>query len=194
MLNLDKNFWKSRYLNKDTKWDVGKISTPIREYIDQLRDKNLKILIPGCGNAYEAEYLNQLGFKNVYLIDISPIALLQFSERVPNFPKKKLVCTNFFLHNEQYDLMIEQTFFCAIHPSLRTKYAQHSAEILKSKGKIIGLLFNAELNNDKPPFGGNKKEYINIFSPYFKINCMDMAYNSIPPRKGRELFINLTKK
>jgi SAM-dependent methyltransferase len=192
-MNLDKTFWNDRYINKDTKWDIGKISTPIKEYIDQLTDKDLKILIPGCGNAYEAEYLQQLGFKNVFLIDLSPIALTQFLERVPSFSKKKIICNNFFKHNEQYDLMIEQTFFCAIHPSLRAKYAQHSAEILKPKGKIIGLLFNVELNTDKPPFGGNKKEYINNFSTYFNINCMDVAYNSITPRKGREVFINLTK-
>ena len=38
--------------------------------------------------------------------------------------------------------MIEQTFFCAINPELRTKYAQQSSNILNPKGKLIGLLFN----------------------------------------------------
>lgn len=192
-MKLDKTFWNDRYLKNDIGWDIGKASTPIKEYIDQIKTKELKILIPGCGNAHEAEYLLQRGFKNVFLIDLSPIALSHFSERIPDFPKKQLICADFFKHNEQYDLIIEQTFFCAINPSLRTNYAHHSSKLLKPEGKIIGLLFDAELNTDKPPFGGSKQEYINYFEPYFKLNVMELAYNSIAPRKGRELFINFKK-
>jgi thiopurine S-methyltransferase len=193
-MKLDKTFWNDRYLNKDIRWDIGKVSTPIKKYIDQLKTKELKILIPGCGNAHEAEYLVQLGFKNVFLIDLSPIALSHFSKRVPDFPNNQLICDDFFKHNEQYDLIIEQTFFCAINPLLRAKYVRHSAQLLKPGGKIIGLLFDAVLNTDKPPFGGSKKEYLNYFEPYFIIDLMELAYNSIASRKGRELFINLKKR
>jgi SAM-dependent methyltransferase len=193
-MKLDDKFWNDRYLNNDIGWDIGKVSTPIKEYIDQIKTKELKILIPGCGNAYEAEYLLQLGFKHVFLIDLSPNALNHFLERVPSFPKNQLICADFFKHNEQYDLIIEQTFFCAIHPSLRVNYALHSSKLLNPNGKIIGLLFDAELNTDQPPFGGSKQEYLNYFEPYFNCNVMELAYNSIAPRKGRELFINLKNK
>jgi SAM-dependent methyltransferase len=193
-MKLDKKFWNDRYLKNDIGWDLGRISTPIKEYIDQLTNKDLKIIIPGCGNGHEAEYLFNNGFKNVFLIDLSPTALNIFSKRVPEFPEDQLICDDFFNLNEKYDLMIEQTFFCAINPDLRSIYAKHTSNILNSGGKLIGLLFEAELNNDKPPFGGNQKEYLNYFEPYFNINIMNIAYNSIEPRKGRELFINLTKK
>ena len=69
MVQLNKDIWNERYHNKETGWDIGHISTPLKEYFDQLENKSLKILIPGCGNAYEAEYLIQLGFKKVFLID-----------------------------------------------------------------------------------------------------------------------------
>jgi hypothetical protein len=40
----------------------------------QVENKNVKILIPGCGNAHEAELLLEEGFKNITLLDIAPKA------------------------------------------------------------------------------------------------------------------------
>jgi methyl halide transferase len=193
-MDLNKDFWNQRYIDKETGWDLGKIATPLKEYFDQLKNKELKIIIPGCGNAHEAEYLFNKGFINVFLIDLSPTALDKFKNRVPNFPNEQLICGDFFEHNGNYDLMIEQTFFCAINPNLRSKYAKHTAKILTNKGKLVGLLFDAELNSDHPPFGGNKKEYLTYFEPHFDIKTMEATHNSVESRTGRELFINLTKK
>jgi hypothetical protein len=47
--------------SNETGWDLGQVSPPLKAYIDQLTDKNLRILIPGCGNSYEAEYLLEKG-------------------------------------------------------------------------------------------------------------------------------------
>lgn len=52
----EETYWTTRYKEKKTGWDIGYPSTPIKAYADQLTDKQLKILIPGAGNAYEAEY------------------------------------------------------------------------------------------------------------------------------------------
>ncbi|OFY95608.1 MAG: SAM-dependent methyltransferase [Bacteroidetes bacterium RIFCSPLOWO2_12_FULL_31_6] len=193
-LSLTKEFWNNRYLNDETGWDVGSISTPIKEYIDQLKDKTIKILIPGCGNAYEAEYLFNNGFNNIYLVDLSPIALENFKKRVTNFPENHLICDDFFNLTDYFDLIIEQTFFCAINPNLRSNYAKQVTQLLNKNGKLVGLLFDEELNNDKPPFGGNKKGYLKIFSPFLNIEIMETSYNSITPRSGRELFIKMAKK
>lgn len=191
---LSREFWDNRYLNNETGWDIGSISTPIKEYIDQLTDKTIKILIPGCGNAYEAEYLFNKGFKNIYLVDLSPLALENFKNRVKNFPESHLICDDFFNLTEHFDLIIEQTFFCAINPNLRSSYAKQVAQLLNKNGKLVGLLFNEALNHDKPPFGGNKEEYMKYFSPFLNIEIMETSYNSIAPRKERELFIKMVKK
>ena len=119
IMDLTKDFWNNRYKNKETGWDIGYASTPLKNYIDQLENKEIRILIPGCGNAYEAEYLHLKGFNNVFLLDIAPMALQQFSERVPDFPKKHLIQENFFEHQGNYNLILEQTFFCAIKPKLQ---------------------------------------------------------------------------
>lgn len=193
-MNNNKDFWNNKYLNNETGWDIGFPSTPIVEYFKQINNKDLKILIPGCGNGYEAEHLFNNGFKNVYVIDISENAIFNFKKRNPKFPSKNIICGDFFEHNSHYDLIIEQTFFCAITPSLRSKYVTQIFNLLNPQGRLVGLLFNIPLYTDNPPYGGNKEEYLSFFSPLFEIHKMDLAYNSIEPRKGNELFINLVKK
>ena len=191
---FDKEYWNEKYLQDSAGWDIGYASTPLVEYFSQLADKNLRILIPGCGNAYEAEYLVDNGFTNVFLIDWSEAALSNFKKKVHHIPDSHLFCGNFFEHKGEYDLIIEQTFFCAINPSERKNYAKKSHELLAGGGKLVGLLFDDPLNDDHPPFGGNKAEYVEYFKPYFELKVFERAYNSIEPRAGRELFILLVKK
>ena len=192
-MDLTKDFWNNRYKNKETGWDIGYTSTPLKNYIDQLENLEIRILIPGCGNAYEAEYLHLKGFNNVFLLDIAPLALEQFSERVPDFPKKHLIQENFFEHQGNYNLILEQTFFCAIKPELRDKYVHKMHQLLIPKGKLVGLLFAENFENNHPPFGGTKEEYKKQFSGLFEIQKMELANNSIEARKGKELFIKLIR-
>ena len=193
-MKLIKDLWNERYENQDTGWDIGHTSTPLKEYFEQLENKNIKILIPGCGNAYEAEYLYELGFKQIHLIDWAQKALDNFQKRNPEFPKSQLICGDFFKHQGLYDLIIEQTFFCAIHPDLREKYLIQMKKLLAKNGKLVGLLFNDKLYSNRPPFGGKKSAYMPLFSKYFNQVSMEKAYNSIPSRTDRELFIRIENK
>ena len=193
-MKLIKDLWNERYENQDTGWDIGHISTPLKEYFEQLENKNIKILIPGCGNAYEAEYLYELGFKQVHLIDWAQKALDNFQNRNPKFPNSQLICGDFFKHQGQYDLIIEQTFFCAIYPDLREKYLIQMKKLLAKNGKLVGLLFNDKLYSNRPPFGGKKSAYMQLFSKHFNQVSMEKANNSIPSRTDRELFIRIENK
>lgn len=191
---LDKSYWEKRYEENSTGWNIGYTSTPIKTYIDQLENKTLKILIPGAGNSYEAEYLWSLGFKNVFLIDIAKQPLINFKARVPDFPDDQLLNIDFFDLDNEFDLILEQTFFCALDPSLRENYAKKMSELLKPKAKLIGLLFNFELTEEGPPFGGSTSEYISLFEPKFEIKTLETSINSIKQRQGKELFFIFEKK
>ncbi len=184
---LDASYWQSRYENNQSGWDLGAASKPIVEYVNQLTDKNLSILIPGCGNAHEAEYLFKKGFKNVKVIDLAAAPLENLKKRVPDFLESQLIQGDFFELNQQFDLIIEQTLFCAIDPVLRAEYVQKASELLKPNGKFVGLLFNREFESG-PPFGGNKDEYLTYFSPCFQNTEMEICHNSVAPRSGTELF------
>ncbi|MGD1841792.1 MAG: methyltransferase [Thermonemataceae bacterium] len=192
-MKLNENYWESRYQHQQTGWDIGYISTPLKTYVDQLTKKDLRILIPGGGNGYEAAYLFEKGFPHVYLLDWATAPLQAFQQQYPHFPKKQLLHKDFFTLEGSFDLIIEQTFFCAILPQQREDYARKMVDLLRPNGKLVGVLFNIPLNTHQPPFGGNKKEYQPIFKPYFEFQYFEECYNSIPPRAGNELFILLKK-
>ena len=193
--HMDSKYWSERYQQNTTGWDIGHISTPIKAYIDQLTNKEMAIMIPGCGNAYEAEYLLQQGFTNITLVDISPLLVEAISRKFKLALGKKIqvICDDFFNIDQKYDLILEQTFFCALNPSLRKKYTDKMFSLLKPGGKIAGLLFNRSFPGG-PPFGGNDVEYRKLFKEKFSIRVMEPCYNSIPSRAGTELFIILEKK
>ena len=189
---LDQTYWDDQYKAKATGWDLGLVSPPIQKLIDTIEDKNSAILIPGGGNSYEAEYLLQQGFTNITVIDIAPTLIEVLQQKFVNHPNVKIILGDFFEHQGQYDLIIEQTFFCALPPTMRPKYVWKMHQLLAPKGKIAGLLFNREFE-EGPPFGGNKVEYINLFSGAFTILKMDVCANSVVPRANSELFIELEK-
>jgi len=195
MNRFDKNFWKQKYNNNKTGWDIGCASTPLQTYFEQLTsvDKNISILIPGGGNGYEAEFLCRMGFNNVHLLDIVNQPLENLHKRLPNFPKENLINADFFKHQGNYDIIIEQTFFCALDPKLRKEYAKKMHELLANNGKLVGLLFDFPLTDQGPPFGGSKQEYLDTFSELFAINVMEKSYNSIKERSGMEQFIIFEK-
>lgn len=193
-MELNKDFWEERYQAQKTGWDIGAVSEPLKVYIDSLKDTSATILIPGAGNSYEAEYLHNKGFENVDVIDIAKQPLVNFQNRVPDFPKENLIQTDFFEFSKTYDLILEQTFFCALDPVLRQEYANKMSTLLNKNGKLAGVLFDFPLTKDGPPFGGSKSEYITYFQNLFNIKTIERCYNSILPRKDKELFIIFEKE
>ncbi|MDN3620925.1 TPMT family class I SAM-dependent methyltransferase [Polaribacter undariae] len=193
-MNLSEKFWENKYQTNKVGWDLGAVSPPLKTYFDQLTNKELKILIPGGGNSYEAEYLFNNGFTNVYVVDLAKSALENIKNRVSGFPESQLILGDFFDVNQTFDLIIEQTFFCAIHPDLREKYALKMNRLLGEEGKLVGLLFDAKLNEDHPPFGGSKTEYIKYFDSHFTMDVFTGCYNSYPNRQEMELFVKFVKK
>lgn len=190
---FDALFWSSKYQEGQTGWDMGEVSPPIKAYIDQLTNKDLSILIPGAGNAYEAAYLFEQGFTDVTVLDLAKEPLDNFKKRVPDFPVSNLVQQDFFKHEGHYDLIIEQTFFCALDPSLRMNYIDKMKALLKTNGKLVGLLFDFRLSDEGPPFGGDADAYSLAFQKQFYLKTLTPCYNSIKPRDGKELFINFVK-
>ncbi len=192
-MDFSQTYWENLYKTKKTSWDIGYICTPIKEYIDQLTDKSLKILIPGAGNGYEAEYLYKKGFRNTCYLDYSETAIQNFKKICPNFPESNIVKKDFFEHKGTYDLIIELTFFTSIIPERRDILAKKMFDLLKTGGKYIGVFFCHKFGCDNPPYGAIKETYIELIKDLFEIKTFETAYNSIKPRAGRELFFIFQK-
>lgn len=191
METFSPEYWENLYQTKETAWDLGKPSTPLAEYIDSLKNKDASILIPGCGNSYEAEYLVEKGFANLTVIDIASSPVKRLKEKIGD--KATVIQDDFFKHAGKYDLILEQTFFCALNPVLRPAYVEKMSQLLNENGKLAGVLFNRQFETN-PPFGGSEEEYRELFPKHLQILKMEVCTNSIPPRAGYELFFIATKK
>lgn len=189
---LDASYWETQYQSKSTGWDLGDISPPIKKYIDTLENKETAILIPGCGNTYEAEYLLKKGFTNITVIDVAPTLVAELIKKFSNNSNITIVLGDFFEHQGKYDLIIEQTFFCALPPTMRQKYVWKMHQLLADKGILAGLLFNRRFEIN-PPFGGDKTEYEMLFKASFDFLQMDICLDSAAPRSNSELFIEFKK-
>lgn len=195
MEKLNKTFWENKYRSDHLGWDMGHVSPPLKAYIDQLSDKTVKILIPGAGNGYEARYLFQQGFSNVHVVDIAQQPLAHIRAEAPDFPEHQLIEADFFeWEHEPFDLILEQTFFCALLPSLREAYMHKMKQLLYPGATLAGLFFDFPLTENGPPFGGSEAEYRSLFAPHFHIRTLERAHNSIKPRQGTELFFIFERK
>lgn len=192
--SLNQEYWQSRYEKQETGWDIGYASPALTEYFDEIRNHDISILIPGCGNAYEAEYLHNHGFTNLSLIDIAQAPLASFKRRNPKFPDQNLIHGDFFALSGNYELIIEQTFFCALNPDIRSDYVDKMHDLLTHGGRLAGLLFSVEFSEAGPPFGGKTEDYLLLFQKRFEILRMEPCKKSIAPRMGRELFFELVKR
>ncbi len=192
---MEANYWDNRYARHETGWDLGEISPPLKHYFNGLADKSIRILIPGGGNSYEAEYLVGKGFTNVTVVDISAVLIERLSEKFSRQMNKglQLIHQDFFMHKGKYDLIIEQTFFCALDPALRPDYVRHMCELLSEGGKLVGVLFDRDFPGG-PPFGGSRAEYRTLLATDFEVLVLEPCYNSALPRAGSEAFLIAQKK
>ena len=137
--SLNENFWNNRYLENDTGWDLGAISPAIKKWFDTKKNKDLQILIPGAGKGHEVKYGFDHGFNNIHYLDISTEAVTFFKDNCPNLPKEQILISDFFDLKKDlfFDVVIEQTFFCAISPVLRKSYVKKTHEIQWSFNNFI---------------------------------------------------------
>jgi SAM-dependent methyltransferase len=192
---LDKSFWDQRWHTGQTGWDLNEASPAIMDYFDRTKPPfDARILIPGCGNAWEAEALTRRGYTDITLCDISPTLCANLSERYHDQSAISIVCGDFFDLSGPYDLVIEQTFLCALDPSLRAAYAEHMARIIRPGSILAGLWFSVEFPFDGPPFGGSPEDYLKLLEPYFNLKEAGPCKASVKPRQGNEWFIVAERK
>jgi len=191
---LNKEFWDKRYQSDDTPWSLGMPSPPLCRYIDQHTDLLASVLIPGAGDSSDAAYLHDRGYRDITICDISPSAIERSKSLMAGKEGIRYITGDFFSLQGQYDLILEQTFFCAIDPALRPAYADKMANLLAEGGTLAGLLFATPFEKEGPPFGGSIEEYRLLFGNKLHIKSIEICYNSVAPRMGNELFFICKKR
>ena len=132
--------------------------------------RNAVMIERGCGRGHEVLYLSRNGF-DVTAVDFTSGAVTHLSKALAEAGLQgRVLIENFFNldsnHDDGYDLMIEQTFFCAISPSDRDRYVQTAYRLLK-KGALLAGLFYETGAEGGPPFNTSREDILDHFSRQF---------------------------
>ncbi len=152
-LRLD--FWREKYASDHTPWDLGGVSDPVQQLADTRFPPGGAVLIPGCGRGHEAIHLGQRGCR-VTAVDFAeaPISHLRAEAQTCKI-ELELVLDDVFAWARQtdkrFDVLLEQTFLCAIEPALHAEYERMARRLLKPGGLLAGVFMEVE-GDGGPPY------------------------------------------
>ncbi len=175
--------WDERYSQKDTPWDHGEPAPGLIDFLAGNTHPPGKVLVPGCGMGHDCVALARHGF-DVTGLDISAVAI----QNAKQFPNVRYMVGDFTrAMSGQFDWIFEHTCFCAIHPDCRNDYVKAARQALKPNGLLLAIFFVIEAD-EGPPFGTNRKELCDRFSPCFTL-VEERVPRSWPNRQGEELLM-----
>ena len=189
--------WQNHYDASDLGWDLGAVAPPFARLLEDGLLKPGKTIIPGCGQGHEVVYFAGHGW-DVTGVDYSPgaVALLKQALQEKKLTAQVLHQDFFTLdesHSGVYDALLEQTFFCAIHPENRRDYVETAHRILKPGGFIMGLYYETG-EQGGPPFNTTEQDLKEHFSEKFSWVRLEKCDHSAEQRKDKEWLAILRKK
>ncbi|MHC4392981.1 MAG: methyltransferase domain-containing protein [Planctomycetota bacterium] len=200
--------WEARYTDSKTPWDLGGPSPPFvtllsrKDLLDEPlgRPGPFDVAIPGCGRGYDVVRWAEAGHR-VTGFDFAPSALAAGRalanaagvSELADFQDRDLFDLP-TTHKDRFDVVLEYTCFCAIHPSRRAEYAAVIASILRPGGLLIGLFYPNQAGETGPPYPvrpEHTEQFLHGPGGPFDLLHESLPTNSIPRRKGRERLLVL---
>jgi methyl halide transferase len=181
--------WQRHYDENDLGWDLGQVAPPFVRMWEEEKLPVGKVLIPGCGRGHEVLFLAGNGFE-VTGVDYSEGAVTHLKNALSERNLEGRVFHQDFFslddsHDGIYDLVIEQTFFCAISPRERPDYVQNVSRMLKPGGMLVGLFYHTDKEGG-PPYNTTCEDIETNFSEKFKILQLEKETMSAEQRKDKE--------
>ncbi len=190
-------FWRDFYRRNELNWDLGEPSPPFVQLHESGRIAPCRVAVPGCGSGWEVAWLARRGYR-VTGIDFAPEALERVAARLAadNLTAELLHADLFDLPESafgRFDLVLEQTCFCAIEPHRRGEYVAAVHRMLVPSGRLIALFYDHG-EPDGPPFTTTPGQVRELFSDHFSIDSLTMAPHSHTRRQGKEWLGVLTRR
>jgi len=188
--------WQRHYEENDLGWDLGQVAPPFVKLWQEEKLPLGKVLVPGCGRGHEVVFLAENGF-DVTAIDFSSGAVTYLKNALKKRNLEgRILHQDFFRldesHEGVYDLVLEQTFFCAISPKQRRDYVLNVSRILKPGGILVGLFYHTD-EQGGPPYNTTREDIEMHFSKKFEIQELDKTSLSAEQRKDKE-WLGILKK
>lgn len=168
-------------------WEKGAPAPGLVDFLATHRElPGETVCVPGGGTGHDAGQWAQAGFR-VYGYDIAASAIQLSRERSRAEGWRAEFRRADFLRAEppfQFDWLFEHTLFCAIQPEERDLYVRAVHRWLKPGGHYLAVNYFIA-DTDGPPFGVNRAELWERFSPHFEL-LQEWVPRSYPNRTGLE--------
>ena len=184
--------WDERYQNQNTPWNLGTAPPVLLTLLENLQSPPLRVLVPGAGHGHDAIAWARAGHQ-VLAVDFAPRALESTTDLAANAGVTVQTLEADILelqrHHElenAFDLIWEQTCFCAIPLQRRADYVQSLAWCLRSRGSFRGLFWNHGRTGG-PPFDVTPDQIREQFPPVFEVLSLEPVASEIRMRKSEFL-------
>ncbi|WP_287497244.1 methyltransferase domain-containing protein [Pandoraea sp. CB10b_02] len=177
-------FWNERFANAFMPWDAAGVPQALRDFVAG-EPAPRATLIPGCGAAYEAAWLDAQGWP-VRAIDFAPAAVA--AARAQLGPRAALVeQADFFTYTPPFalDMVYERAFLCALPRTMWQDYAVRMARLLPSGARLAGFFFLRETPKG-PPFGIAPQALETLLGKDFVCEVDRLVTDSVPVFAGAE--------
>lgn len=190
------DFWEKRYREGTTPWNAGGVPRALQEFVDGYvagsaagwranHNAPPRVLVPGCGHAWEARHLCQCGW-DVLAIDFSPAAIAHARPLMGPYTSRLMLADFFaFAPAQPFDLIYERAFLCALPRHLWAGYAARCAELLAPGGLLAGFFFLGS-EPKGPPFAIEPAALDALLAPAFERIADDAVEDSLAVFQGRE--------
>jgi len=186
------SFWDERFERGFTPWDQAGVQPAFEAFA--AAHAGLPVLIPGCGNAWEAGWLADRGY-DVRAIDFASAAVA--SARAALGPGRAAIVeqADFFAWRPPFTpgWVFERAFLCALPKAQRGRYAARMAELLPAGGLLAGFFFLGDTPSG-PPFGIDRRDLDALLAPSFDLLDDQPVDASLPMFNGRERWMTWRRR
>lgn len=175
-------FWDERFAAGITPWDFGGVPPDLQAWLAVPRGR-LRVLVPGCGSAYEARYLAELGHA-VTAIDFSDAALAAALKVMGPYSDALVKADFFTFQSAVFDVVYERAFLCALPRSRWRDWARRMAALVRSGGFLAGFFYFDD-NRRGPPFGISAGQLAELLERFERVEDRPAA-RSLAVFRGNE--------
>jgi SAM-dependent methyltransferase len=178
-------FWNVRFSEQRMAWDSGSTPAQLDRYL-ATRAAGDRVLIPGCGSAYEVRSFAERG-NEVVAIDFSHAAVARAKAELGPL-QTTLVLGDFFAYDfgaRPFDLIYERAFLASLPRRLWADYAARVAELLRPGGLLAGFFVYGEQRGG-PPFCLKEGELTQLLGDTFRKVEEAAVDTSVPVFAGKE--------
>lgn len=178
-------FWDTLFRDQRMPWDAAGTPPDLERHLAG-ESHSGRVLIPGCGSAYEVRTFYERGWETV-AIDFSAGAV-ERARTVLGACHSAVILGDFFSYDfgcRPFDIIYERAFLAAMPRKMWRDYADRVAELLQPGAKLIGFFVHGDRPGG-PPFCLRAGELDGLLGEKFEKTEDTVVSTSVPVFRGKE--------